>query len=102
MKIVVAMDGFKGTLRSDEAGMIIAEALRENLPDAGIAVIPVADGGEGTTDAVVRATGGEMQAVEVTGPLEEAVTAHYGLLPAVDCGDGDGVRQRDGARSVRT
>lgn len=81
MKIVIAADSFKNTMRSDEVGSIIAEALRASLRDAEIVVLPMADGGEGTTDAVVRATGGTMQAVEVTGPLEEAVTAHYGLLP---------------------
>jgi glycerate kinase len=81
MRIVVATDSFKGCMRSDEAGSIIADALRESLQDADIKVIPVADGGEGTTDAVVRATGGELKAVEVTGPLGDPVTAHYGLLP---------------------
>ncbi len=81
MKIVVAADSFKGSMRSDEAGSIIAEALGESLEDAEIKVIPVADGGEGTTDAVVRATGGEIREVTVTGPLGEPVIAHYGLLP---------------------
>jgi glycerate kinase len=81
MKIVVATDSFKGSMRSDEAGTIIANALRESLPDAEIKVIPVADGGEGTTDAVVGATGGEIKKVTVTGPLGKPATAHYGLLP---------------------
>jgi glycerate kinase len=81
MKIVVATDSFKGSMRSDEAGSIVADALRESLQDADIKVIPVADGGEGTTDAVVRATGGEIREVNVTGPLGEAATARYGLLP---------------------
>jgi glycerate kinase len=81
MKIIVAADSFKGSMRSDEAGSIIAEALRESLGNAEITVIPVADGGEGTTDAVVRATGGEIKEVTVTGPLGEPATAHYGLLP---------------------
>jgi glycerate kinase len=81
MKIVVATDSFKGSMRSDEAGAIIANALRETLEDADIRVIPMADGGEGTTDAVVRATGGELRSVEVAGPLGGTVAAHYGLLP---------------------
>jgi glycerate kinase len=81
MKIVVAADSFKGSMRSDEAGEIIAAGLREELSDAEIVVIPVADGGEGTTDAVIRATGGELRSVEVTGPLGDPVTAGYGLLP---------------------
>jgi len=81
MKIVVAVDSFKGSMRSDEAGEIIAAGLREGLSDAEIVVIPVADGGEGTTDAVIRATGGELRSVEVTGPLGDPVTAGFGLLP---------------------
>ncbi len=81
MKIVVAVDSFKGCMRSDEAGGIIAAGLREGLNDAEIVVIPVADGGEGTTEAVVRATGGELRSVPVTGPLGDPVTAVYGVLP---------------------
>jgi len=81
MKIVVATDSFKGCMRSDEAGTIIADALRESLETADIKVIPVADGGEGTTDVVICATGGDIREVEVTGPLGEPTTAKYGLLP---------------------
>ena len=81
MKIVVAADSFKGSMRSDEAGSIIADGIRESLGNAEIKVIPVADGGEGTTNAVVRATGGEVKEVEVIGPLGEPATASYGLLP---------------------
>jgi glycerate kinase len=81
MKIVVAADSFKGSMRSDQAGSIIAEALRESLRTSEITVIPVADGGEGTTDAIVRATGGQLESIEVTGPLGDRVTAQYGLLP---------------------
>ena len=81
MKIVVAADSFKGSMRSDEAGSIIADGIRESLGNAEIKVIPMADGGEGTTDAVVRATGGEIKEVAVTGPLGDPATAHYGLLP---------------------
>ena len=81
MKIVVAADSFKGSMRSDEAGEIIAKGIRESLPDAEILAIPVADGGEGTTDAVIRATGGELREVHATGPLGDPVTALFGLLP---------------------
>jgi glycerate kinase len=81
MKIVVAVDSFKGSMRSDEAGEIIAVGLREGSADAEIVVIPMADGGEGTTDAVVRATGGEFRSVTVTGPLGEPATATFGMLP---------------------
>ncbi len=80
MKIIVAVDSFKGCMRSDEAGEIIAAGLREELSDAEIVVIPMADGGEGTTDAVVRATGGELRSVSVMGPLGNPATAVYGVL----------------------
>ena len=81
MKIVVAADSFKGSMRSEEVGAVIADGLRQSLGGAEIKVIPVADGGEGTTDAVVRATGGEIREVAVTGPLGEPATARYGLSP---------------------
>ncbi len=81
MKIVIAVDSFKGSMRSEEAGEIIAGGLREGLIDAEIVVIPMADGGEGTTDAVIRATGGEWRSEVVTGPLGDPVTAEFGVLP---------------------
>jgi len=81
MKIVVAVDSYKGCMRSDEAGEIIATGLRDGLSEAEIVVIPVADGGEGTSDAVIRATGGEWRSVRVTGPFGDSVTAAYGSLP---------------------
>ena len=81
MKILIAPDSFKGTMRSGEVGDIIAAAVRRILPAADIVVIPMADGGEGTTDAVVRATGGEKRALLVRGPLGEPAEACFGLLP---------------------
>jgi len=81
MKIVVAADSFKGCMSSDEAGGIIAGGLREGFSDAEIVVIPMADGGEGTTTAVMGAAGGELRTIGVTGPLGERVEASFGLLP---------------------
>lgn len=81
MKIVVAVDSFKGCLTSEEAGTIIADGLRIGLPGSEVAVIPMADGGEGTTEAVLRATGGELRSVSVSGPLGDPVQASFGLLP---------------------
>ena len=78
---MVATDSFKGSMRSDQAGSIIADGIRESPGNAEIKVIPVADGGEGTTDAVVRATGGEIKEVAGPGPLGDPATAHCGLLP---------------------
>lgn len=81
MKIVVAADSFKGCLTSSEAGEVIARAFREQLPSGDIVVIPMADGGEGTTEAILAAAGGELRLVRVTGPLGEPVDASFGLLP---------------------
>jgi glycerate kinase len=81
MKIVIAPDSFKGSMRSDEVGNLIAASFRSCLPNAELVVIPMADGGEGTTDAVTRATGGETCKVTVTGPLGDPVEASYGMLP---------------------
>jgi glycerate kinase len=80
VKIVIAPDSFKGCMTSAEAGSIIADAFREVLHDAEIVVMPMADGGEGTTRVVVEATGGEERRVEVTGPMGEPVEAVFGLL----------------------
>ncbi len=81
MKIVVATDAFKGCMSSEEAGAIIAEAFRENLAGSEIVVMPMADGGEGTTEAVLAATGGELRTVTVTGPMGGRHEASYGMLP---------------------
>lgn len=80
MKVVVAVDSFKGCMPSDEAGEMIAAGLREGLSDAEIVVIPMADGGEGTTGAVMHATGGVLRTIGVTGPTGERVEASFGLL----------------------
>jgi len=80
VKIVIAPDSFKGCMSSHEAGSIIARAFHESLDDAEIVVLPMADGGEGTTDAVLRATGGEEVATTVTGPLGDRVEASFGLF----------------------
>ena len=81
MNVTVAMDSFKGSVSSLEAGRAAAEGIRRVFPDARIDVRPLADGGEGTTDALVAGLGGERVRVAVTGPLGAPVTAGYGLLP---------------------
>lgn len=81
MKIVVAPDSYKGNMRSTEVCGIIQQAIMEECPDADVVMVPMADGGEGTVEAVVAATGGEFRSTDVCGPLGEAVTAQYGILP---------------------
>jgi glycerate kinase len=80
MKVVIALDSFKGCMTSLEAGEIVAGVLAEALPDAELRIAAAADGGEGTTDAVLRAAGGERRSVTVTGPLGDPVTASFGLV----------------------
>lgn len=80
MKAVIAIDSFKGSLSSLEGGEQIALGIKEVYPDAHTVVLPLADGGEGTTEALVSATGGQYRTVQVTGPLKEQVQAVYGIL----------------------
>ena len=81
MKVVIAIDSFKGSLSSMEAGTAAAEGVRRVFPDAECAVRPLADGGEGTVDALVAGLGGELKSVTVTGPAGKPTVATYGLLP---------------------
>ena len=80
MKFLFASDSFKGTLSSRQTAKLLTQAAREIFPDCECDSIEVADGGEGTTDAVVAATGGERIKVNVRGPLWEGRTAYYGKL----------------------
>lgn len=80
MKVVIAIDSLKGSLTSMEAGRAIKEGILNVLPDTEVIVKPLADGGEGTTEALVEGLGGEMVYVDVHGPLETPVKAGYGLI----------------------
>ena len=80
MKIVVAPQSFKGCLSAHEVTGAITRGLKNVLPGADIAALPMADGGEGTVDALVSATNGKFMLAEVTGPLGGRVTAEWGIL----------------------
>ena len=80
MKIVVAPDSFKGSLSAKEVGITIQEAFEREIPGVKVAVVPMADGGEGTLEALVFATNGEKIAASATGPLGEPVQTCYGIL----------------------
>lgn len=80
MKIVVATDSYKGCLTSSEAGEAIKEAIL-SVTKADVKVVPIADGGEGTVDALMAPLNGEEIAVTVTGPLGEKVESYYGFIP---------------------
>lgn len=80
MKAVVAIDSLKGSLSSVEAGNAIAEGIRRADAQAEVVVRPLADGGEGTVDALVQGMNGSLQQVRVTGPLGDPVDCAYGII----------------------
>lgn len=80
MKVLIAIDSFKGSISSIEGSEAISLGIKEVYPEADIVTLPLADGGEGTVDALVQATGGKRVEKEVTGPLKEKVNAAYGIL----------------------
>ncbi len=80
MKIVTAIDSFKGSMTSIEAGNAAAEGFKRVIPNAEVAVRPLADGGEGTVEALVEGMKGQLENVEVTGPFGKKVTCAYGII----------------------
>ncbi len=80
MKAVIAIDSFKGSLTSLQAGNAVAEGIHRVFPQAQTVVRPIADGGEGTVEALVHTMQGQLQTIEVTGPLATPVQAAYGLI----------------------
>lgn len=80
MKVVIAIDSLKGSLSSMEAGMAIKDGILAAKPDAEVIVKPLADGGEGTTDALIEGMNGERIDLTVTGPMHTPVDAYYGYL----------------------
>lgn len=81
MKVLIAMDSFKGSLSSLEAGMAVKEGLLHAIPNAEVTLSPLADGGEGTVDALCHGLGGTLIEISVAGPLGENFPAKYGILP---------------------
>ncbi|MDK4770585.1 glycerate kinase, partial [Serratia nevei] len=79
MKIVIAPDSFKESVSAERAARAIARGFHEVYPDAECVCLPIADGGEGTVDALVAATGGRKVSVTATGPLGERVAVFYGV-----------------------
>ena len=79
MKIVIAPDSYKESLSALEVATQIEAGFREIFPNASYVKLPVADGGEGTVEAMVAATHGEIIEVDVTGPLGDPVRAFYGI-----------------------
>ena len=84
MKVVIAPQAFKGNLSAEEAAQAIARGVALADPAAQSTLTPVADGGDGTLDVLVEATGGQVFSSRVTGPLGEEVTSRWGAM-----GDGE-------------
>lgn len=84
MRVVIAPDSYKGSLSALEVANSIARGILKVFPEAEVLKVPIADGGEGTVEALVMATGGQMIHTEVAGPLNERIEACWGIL-----GDGE-------------
>lgn len=80
MKIVTAIDSFKGSMTSVEAGNAAAAGFKKADPSAEVIVRPLADGGEGTVEALIEGMNGQREEVLVSGPLEEKVNCVYGII----------------------
>lgn len=87
MNIVVAIDSLKGSLTSLEAGVAIKQGIEKVYPNAGVTIRPLADGGEGTVEALTLGMGGRLENVLVTGPLGKPVNAVYGILEPLTSND---------------
>ena len=80
MKVVIAPQSFKGSISALDAARAMEEGVRRVVPDAETVLVPVADGGDGTLETLVEATGGDIRSATVTGPIGTAVTAEWGAL----------------------
>lgn len=80
MKIVIAIDSFKGSMTSLEAGQAASDGIKRVLPDAEINIVPIADGGEGTVESLVEGLGGILKNVTVKDPLGKDIVAQYGII----------------------
>ncbi|HBE9535789.1 TPA: glycerate kinase [Clostridioides difficile] len=80
MKILISIDSLKGSLSSIEAGNAIKKGILKVKEDAQVKILPLADGGEGTVDALVQGMNGKKETIEVTGPIAKKVDVTYGLL----------------------
>lgn len=80
MKVVVAVDSFKGSMASMTAGKAVETGIRRVYPEAQVCVRPLADGGEGTVETLIQGMGGTIVSCRVTGPLGRPVDCEYGIL----------------------
>ncbi len=106
MKVVVAIDSFKGSMTSIQAGMACKEGILAAIPKADVVVRPLADGGEGTVTALVEGMNGTYEHVDVTGPMGQKVHATYGVLEddtaVMEMAEASGITLVEGKRSVES
>ena len=84
MEIVAAIDSFKGSMTSVQAGKAAAKGIHKVDPEAKVHVRPLADGGEGTVEALVSGMNGTIRKVSVTGPIGKTVVCEYGVIENTD------------------
>ncbi|MGZ8630530.1 MAG: glycerate kinase [Actinomycetota bacterium] len=82
MRILLAPDKFRGTLNARQASEALASGWRRERPDDDLELVPMADGGEGTMEALVEALGGSIEPAIVSGPLGDPIDAAFGLAPS--------------------
>lgn len=80
MKFLFASDSFKGTLSSERVTELLTQAAKNVFPECEVLGVPIADGGEGTVEALISATKGNKQTVQVHGPLMELTESYYGII----------------------
>ena len=81
MKVVIAMDSFKGSMTSLEAGNAAKTGVLRAVPNAEVIVLPLADGGEGTVEALIAGLRGDRIEITVSNPLRRPTSCFYGVLP---------------------
>lgn len=99
MKVVISIDSFKGSLTSIQAAQAIENGIKRVEKEAEVVIKPLADGGEGTVDALVDGMDGVMEFVKVTGPAERPVLAKYGIIRQAKAESKEG-KDRDGNRNT--
>ncbi len=97
MKVVIAIDSLKGSLTSLQAGEAIKEGIYRIDKEAEVVIKPLADGGEGTVDALVDGMGGVMEFVKVTGPAGKSVLAKYGIIRETKSGTNMDIKETNTA-----
>lgn len=84
MRILVAPDSYKGSMTAEAVAITINHAINEEIPDADVEIAPMADGGEGTIEALLYSLSGERINLATTGPTGKKIDTYYGVLTETD------------------